>query len=183
MTNQCKQCGYPLKGSETTCPECGCSIETTSSINTTSSILITNDNWNYNQYRTGIFRQWYFKNSNNNESDSYDTLNDFLLLFNLIFRMIWSMFWPIALICLFTWIILITLTSDSAFMTSDNVMFMQIAQFAVIIGCIILFFVKLIPNAIYKYWVPFHRTWRRLNKRYWINIHRAIETNSINVIK
>ena len=173
--NSCPECGYPLNDNENKCPECGYPLlnnEPNNSNSSNSSALY--DDWDYEQYRKGLFKQWYFKCEKNNQADSYDSLNDVLLLFNLAFRALWSIIWPCALIFLFT-LGCVMATQQQIGMEINALIF---AIMGIIFG-VMVFFAILIPNAIRKYWVPFHRTWRRINKRYWISMHKAINTNTL----
>ena len=169
----CNECGFPLSGNENKCPKCGNPIH---SNNSDSLLSPKTDNWDYTQYREGIFQHWYFKCKKKDEADSYGALNDTLLLFNLIFRAIWTVVWPLILI----WIVcvLFSLSSSAAGIPYASYVIIILGIFITIF--LLLFY--LIPNAIQKFWVPFHRTWRRINKRYWINIHKAIKENDINSI-
>ena len=170
MANSCPECGYPLKGSEDKCPECGFIINPQIS-NETMDV----DNWDYSQYVGGLFSQWYFECPNSDEEESYNTLNDILLLGNLIFRALWSIAWPLCLLYLLYFGLL--------FICSQNSPILGVFLTILFYACVILLLViKLIPMAVHKYWVPFHRTWRRINKRYWINMYKAIKSKNSNIL-
>lgn len=185
MALTCKECGYPLKGHENSCPECGCPTEFnvnesyTTSPSKSKIIPSQTDNWVYSQYQNGIFRKWHFTCPNKDMASSYDTLNDILLLFNLIFRAIWSLFWPLAIIRIAYYIFVLIIGTINPI---DTAIILILVQIVLILGCVFYALVNLIPKVMHKYWVPFHRTWRRINKRYWVNMHKAIESDNINII-
>lgn len=163
MEKKCPECGYPLNGNEAECPECGFIVNPQIS---NGSIDI--DKWDYSQYRKGLFSQWYFKCDNLKHAESYDSLNDVLLLFNLIFRILWWIAWPIILIFILF----------AAFSLAIG----HIAIFLGTITSIIVAICFTIPNAIHKFIVPLHRTWRRINKRYWISMDKAVKNNNPNIL-
>ena len=129
MAKICNECGYPLNGNEDICPECGNPICSNNSESQT-------DSWDYTQYRKGIFQQWYFKCKKKDENDSYDSLNDTLLLLNLVFRALWYIIWPIILLFIIS----------SLFLLGLNMAGISYASFVIVIlgiflGVYFLFFI------------------------------------------
>lgn len=186
MSTPCKECGYPLNGTETSCPECGCPVELSSDDILQSAAAPDRhfvDDWDYTQYRKGLFQQWYFECIEEDRAESYDALNDVLLMLNLIFRAVWYLAWRMALVGLVFFIIYGALFAAMAQSDSSEGMIVLggiLAFILILIGLYIFF--TLIAKVIHKYWVPFHRTWRRINKRYWISMHKAVKTNNPNTI-
>ena len=179
----CSQCGFPLKGNEEICPECGLKLFNEQTFNTTTIEDDTinhrtdnkqTDDWDYSQYKGGVFSYWLFKCPTAKYKDSYDSLNDTLLLGNLACRIIWHTFWPYFLICLVN----ILMTPIYADLGQACVIITSLLAFIFLIYCLII----RLPKAIGKYWVPLHRTWRRINKRYWLNMYKAVKNNNINSI-
>lgn len=179
MATPCKECGYPLNGTESSCPECGCPTEFEVSSSNAQTKTTQTDNWDYSQYRSGIFSQWYFPCPDKDKADSYDTLNDILLLFNLLFRAVWSLFWPLALIWVVYYLFVLIVGASAP---RDAAVIIVVTQIVLIFVSVYIAFANLIPKTMHKFWVPFHRTWRRINKRYWVNMHKAIESDNVNIV-
>lgn len=166
---KCTECGTVVLEGTKECPNCGCPLQ-----NVNEMISIGCDDYDYSQFYTGILRAWHFSCSQPSEKESYDALNDFFLMCNLIFRIILRS----ALIPLLVYICGLVLAA----LLSTEVPMMALFTtplFAII--AFVLFFI-FAGKAIREYWVPLHRTFRRMNKRYWIAMDKAVKDNTINNI-
>lgn len=141
------------------------------------------DDYNYSKYYHGILRPWFFPSRSRNEDNSYNTLNDIFLLGNLLLR-----FFLIAIVIPYTPIIVILTVGATLFeylqyqlnMDLSFVLYILVIPFVVFLVILATFcFVK----AVRLYWIPIHRTHRRLHKRYWKSMDKAVKTGIINDIE
>lgn len=166
---KCTECGTMVPDGVNECPNCGCPVQ-----NGYEPVNVDGDDYDYSQFYEGIMKAWHFSCEKPSEKESYDTLNDFFLICNILFRIVLRS----ALIPLLIFIVGAVVAASLA---------TEAPMMAVIINPLftIAFYVLLIiyaGKAIRLYWVPLHRTFRRMNKRYWIAMHKAVKDNTINNI-
>lgn len=173
METKCPECGSPLSGTEKACPECGCPIQN-ENVLTDEKVLI--DDYDYSQfYDSWLLSPWSFSHEEDSEEENFDQLNDSFLLGAIAFRMILR-----ALLVAIIFIVAGTILT--AILINERAE--EIALFAdivIVIGGVIavIYYFK---KGLAKYWVPFHRTLRRIHKRYWINMHKGVENNTVDNI-
>lgn len=107
---------------------------------------------------------WHLTCRNEENKEAYDTINNIFYLCNLIFKVslyacLFAFFKMIGLFMLLIVIVLLGAILDD--------------YTGVVIIASVCYIVVAIPlccglcNALHRYWPSFHKTWRRLNKRYW----------------
>lgn len=126
-----------------------------------------------------LFGPWHLTCKNNEDKEAYAVINNFFYLFNLIFKCqlytcLWSFFKGLPFIllyvvasCLGMYCIRLT-WDDTIYYTVtylNGILFFVMIVFMVILNCCGL------GQALHRYWPNLHRTWRRINKRYWKSMH------------
>lgn len=122
-----------------------------------------------------LFGPWYLTCKNESEKEEYAVINNIFYFFNLIFKTIvyanlWAFFKGVVVVCL-TYILLLPLVAGVANSNSTSD-WIAAGGFVVVLLYVSLFFCFIleccgIGKALHRYWPSLHRTWRRLNKRYW----------------
>lgn len=174
MKTTCKECGYPLSGTEKVCPECGCPIQCGSPIQNENIIL---DDYDYSQFYNcnWLLRPWHFSHNKDSEKENFDQLNDFFLLGAIAFRIILRALLAYIIITIANWILNLILVEADA----PNLVFL-ITNLIVGIGTIVAV-IYYAFKGLAKYWVPFLRTSRRMHKRYWISMAQAVKSKTLDV--
>lgn len=170
----CPECGNPLKGNEQTCPECG------NLIPKEEAELHYYDDIDYSNYHSdfiGGFNLLYFEAEYEDEKDSYDSWNDFCLFWNLLWRIILFTLLPIFIIAILVVLFIFTDLKYSLGLKGAMPILCVIGGILVIISPFVFFRI-----AMRKYWLPLHRTWRRINKRYWINMYKGVKHNNVDIL-
>lgn len=121
---------------------------------------------------------WHLTCKDVGEKEEYAVINNIFYLFNLIFKtnvyaFLWAFFKGIIVLIAYL-IIAILLGLMGMGLANDNSVggLVALGGFTAILfyGMLIFFFVLEccgIGKALHRYWPSLHRTWRRINKRYW----------------
>lgn len=118
---------------------------------------------------------WHLTCKNEGEKEEYAVINNIFYLFNLIFKTnIYAFLWAFfkGIIVFLMSVLLIPIIG--AVMANNNSTggLMMFGGFTVILFYgMLIFFIVLeccgMGKALHRYWPSIHRTWRRINKRYW----------------
>lgn len=123
-----------------------------------------------------LFGPWYLTCKNESEKEEYAVINNIFYFFNLIFKtnvyaILWAFFKGItAFIGVLFFILLLTLMGlGIGYSNASGELFAALGGFSAILFCGILIVLECcgMGKAIHRYWPSIHRTWRRINKRYW----------------
>lgn len=141
-----------------------------------------------------LLAPWYLTCKNENTHESYNVINNLFYFFNLLFKTyvyanVWTFLKGLKIILLLLGIILIyaiLLTAifeihDSGLRTPLSII-VSVLFFVACAGCVITLVVINIcgiGKALHRYWNNIYGTYMRLNKRYWIHIHKAIKNDTI----
>ena len=164
----CDECGYSLSGAEKVCPECGNPLE---------DVNIEYDDYDYSKFYNCSWwlRPFHFSSEKDSEKENFDQLNDIYLLGAIIFRMILKALIVIVVYYISSLILnIILINADATSLLPFVNMIIGIGVIIAVIYCLL--------KGLAKYWVPCHRTFRRINKRYWMAMYKSIKNNTINNI-
>lgn len=123
-----------------------------------------------------LFGPWYLTCKNESEKEEYAVINNIFYFFNLIFKtnvyaILWAFFKGItAFIGVLIIILLLTLMGlGIGYSNASGELFAALGGFSAILFCGILIVLECcgMGKALHRYWPSIHRTWRRINKRYW----------------
>ena len=127
-----------------------------------------------------LFGPWYLTCKNESEKEEYAVINNIFYFFNLIFKTflyaaLWAFFKGIVvfLAYLVFAFCFISMGLGIGSITDNRIgASMPFVIFSAILFYVILFFFIIldccgIGKALHRYWPSIHRTWRRINKRYW----------------
>ena len=126
-----------------------------------------------------LFGPWHLTCKNNEDKESYAVINNIFYLFNLIFKcqfytFLWSFFKGLPFLLLYVvasflgmYCIRFTWDYTIYYIVTHliGILFFVLIVFMVILNCCGL------GQALHRYWPSLHRTWRRINKRYWKSMH------------
>ncbi len=115
-----------------------------------------------------LFGPWYLTCKSKDEKEEYSVINNIFYFFNLIFKtwayaILWAFFKG------FLFLLLLYLVQFLAFVGLGWMGFLAMMFVIVIPLGILLLIIQAcaIGKALHRYWPSIHRTWRRINKRYW----------------
>ncbi len=122
-----------------------------------------------------LFGPWHLTCKNNAEKEEYAVINNIFYLFNLIFKCqlyasLYTFIKGLPFILLY---IVVALLGGYILRTTwdDTIITIVTGLLGFLYFALIVFMVILnccgIGRALHRYWPSFHRTWRRINKRYW----------------
>lgn len=169
---KCTECGTVVLEGTKECPNCGCPLQ-----NVNETISIGCDDYDYSQFYNcpWILRPWRFSCEKASEKENFDQLNDICLLSAIGFRMVLRGLIMVIIVAVLNGAL-------SAMLLQGGLYYANLLTSPLIsVGAFILFFYYLLKG-VKEYWVPFHRTFRRINKRYWMSMHKAVKDNAINNI-
>ena len=126
-----------------------------------------------------LFGPWHLTCKNNEDKEAYAVINNIFYLFNLIFKcqfytFLWSFFKGLPFLLLYVvasflgmYCIRFTWDYTIYYIVTHliGILFFVLIVFMVILNCCGL------GQALHRYWPSLHRTWRRINKRYWKSMH------------
>lgn len=128
-----------------------------------------------------LFGPWHLTCKNNEDKETYAVINNFFYLFNLIskcqfYAFLWAFFKGLPFFLLYviasflSWYCLCNMWEyyfifRFIFIYLIPIFFVVLVVFMVILNCCGL------GRALHRYWPSLHRTWRRINKRYWKAMH------------
>lgn len=122
-----------------------------------------------------LFGPWHLTPKNNGEKEEYAAINNIFYLFNLISKFhLYTFLW--AFLKGFPFILLYLLVNMFGMYSLRFVYDYTVFQLLMgILGIFSIFMVAFMTilyccslgRALHRYWPAFHRTWRRLSKRYW----------------
>ncbi len=114
-----------------------------------------------------LFGPWHLTCKSKDEKEEYAVINNIFYFFNLIFKtwayaILWAFFKGFLFLLLY-WVLFF------AFLGSGWMGFLAMMPFIVIPLNILLLIISAcaIGKSLHRYWPSIHRTWRRINKRYW----------------
>lgn len=126
-----------------------------------------------------LFGPWYLTCKNESEKEEYAVINNIFYFFNLIFKTflyatLWAFFKGIVVFTVYLIFALCFISMGAGITYATNYVSVSItfALFAAILFYIVLFYFIILDccgmgKALHRYWPSIHRTWRRINKRYW----------------
>ena len=138
-----------------------------------------------------LFAPWHLTCLNKSKRESYDVLNNVFYFFNLLFKTLsyataW-VFWKgwkfelLLLICM----MLVAWGIDQAHDSKILVSVGGIILFAMYLTLIVFSFILTAfgcGKALHRYWDDIYRTFMRLNKRYWISMHKSVKAGTFDDI-
>ena len=125
-----------------------------------------------------LFGPWYLTCKNESEKEEYAVINNIFYFFNLIFKTflyaaIWAFFKGIVVFFVYLMFALIfafrglEMANNNS---TDGLILLGVFS-AIMFYVVIIYFIVLdccgMGKALHRYWPSIHRTWRRINKRYW----------------
>ena len=125
-----------------------------------------------------LFGPWYLTCKNESEKEEYAVINNIFYFCNLIFKTflyaaIWAFFKGIVVFFVYLMFALIFAFRGLEMANSnstDGLIVLGVFS-AIMFYVVIIYFIVLdccgMGKALHRYWPTMHRTWRRLNKRYW----------------
>ncbi|MCI6106735.1 MAG: hypothetical protein SOY92_04645 [Prevotella sp.] len=125
-----------------------------------------------------LFGPWYLTCKNESEKEEYAVINNIFYFFNLIFKTflyaaIWAFFKGIVVFMAYLMFALIFALRGLEMAnnnSTDGLIVLGVFS-AIMFYVAIIYFIILdccgMGKALHRYWPSLHRTWRRLNKRYW----------------
>lgn len=126
-----------------------------------------------------LFGPWHLTCKNNEDKESYAVINNIFYLFNLIFKcqfytFLWSFFKGLPFLLLY--IVASFLGMYSIRFTWDDTIYYTVTYLIGILFFVLIVFMVILNccglgQALHRYWPSLHRTWRRINKRYWKSMH------------
>lgn len=172
MAIKCEECGIVIPNDAKECPNCGCPVQ---GVNNT--INVNYDDYDYSKFYSchWILRPWYFSSNKDSEKENFDQLNDICLLSVIGLRIVLRAF-------LIAIVIQIANGLLSSMLLQGGLHYVSIVVTPLIGAVAFIAFIYYTLKGVEKYWVPFHRTFRRINKRYWISMHKAAKDNTISNI-
>ena len=124
-----------------------------------------------------LFGPWYLTCKNESEKEEYAVINNIFYFFNLIFKTflyatLWAFFKGIVVFIaylIFYMISAMGIANNDDISTAEKILFGFFG--AIMTYAILIYFIVLdccgMGKALHRYWPSIHRTWRRINKRYW----------------
>lgn len=198
MLINCPECGHPING-ENTCPACGFPMgnqSNQSEFNETKPYSpLSKDAWIFktpfplNKYPRGVFGKkhpfcgWFFGpfhivNKGGEDSEYYNVINNILYICNLVckFNVYVALWWFLKL----WWfvlleILIVVLCCEARFEE------LAVAIAFVCLLCEVLVFFCGMLAAISRYVPAIIRTFRRIFKRHWISMYKAVKTDNLNL--
>ena len=126
-----------------------------------------------------LFGPWHLTCKNNEDKESYAVINNIFYLFNLIFKcqfytFLWSFFKGLPFLLLY--VVASFLGMYSIRFTWDATIYYTVTYLIGILFFVLIVFMVILNccglgQALHRYWPSLHRTWRRINKRYWKSMH------------
>lgn len=123
-----------------------------------------------------LFGPWYLTCKKESEKEEYAVINNIFYFFNLIFKSflyaaIWAFFKGIVVFIAY---LIFYMIFAKGIANNDNItaeiilfgFFVAIMTYGILIYFIVLDCCGM-GKALHRYWPSIHRTWRRINKRYW----------------
>ena len=123
-----------------------------------------------------LFGPWHLTCKSNEDKEEYAVINNIFYFFNLIFKCqfyagLWTLcrslpFW-LVYACLWALFIYCGPYYDTytIWVSLLSFIYFAVVFFSFIIWCFGM------GSALHRYWPSIHRTWRRINKRYWKSMH------------
>lgn len=124
-----------------------------------------------------LFGPWYLTCKNESEKEEYAVINNIFYFFNLIFKTflyatLWAFFKGIVVFIAY---LIFYMIFAKGIANNDNISTAEIILFGFFVAImtygILFYFIVLdccgMGKALHRYWPSIHRTWRRINKRYW----------------
>ena len=124
-----------------------------------------------------LFGPWYLTCKNESEKEEYAVINNIFYFFNLIFKTflyatLWAFFKGIVVFIAY---LIFYMIFAKGIANNDNISTAEIILFGFFVAImtygILIYFIVLdccgMGKALHRYWPSIHRTWRRINKRYW----------------
>ena len=124
-----------------------------------------------------LFGPWYLTYKNESEKEEYAVINNIFYFFNLIFKtflyaVLWAFFKGIVVFIAY---LIFYMIFAKGIANNDNISTAEIILFGFFVAImaygILIYFIVLdccgMGKALHRYWPSIHRTWRRINKRYW----------------
>ena len=125
------------------------------------------------------FGPWHLTCKSNEDKEEYAVINNFFYLGNLILKcqlytFLWTVFKGLPFILLYvvaSWLGMYSIRG-----TWDYTFYITVVSLISIFFCILVVFMIILHfcglgRALHRYWPSIHRTWRRINKRYWKSMH------------
>ena len=126
-----------------------------------------------------LFGPWHLTCKNNEDKEAYAVINNIFYLFNLIFKcqfytFLWSFFKGLPFLLLY--VVASFLGMYSIRFTWDATIYYTVTYLIGILFFVLIVFMVILNccglgQALHRYWPSLHRTWRRINKRYWKSMH------------
>ena len=119
-----------------------------------------------------LFGPWYLTCKNESEKEEYAVINNIFYFFNLIFKTnAYALLWAFlkGVVVFIAWMMFMLLFSLIGMASNSTNGLIALFTFAV--NLFYVYFIILVccgmGKALHRYWPSIHRTWRRINKRYW----------------
>lgn len=209
MERICNECGYPLNGNDKVCPECGNLLNTPNTDSTTVNYDNDyNETLHYSPLKENcwlfttpsylescprgefasrhpfwgwLLGPWHIANENNEDKEYINVVNNIFYLLNQCFKA-W-LYVPVW-IFLKSWYIFIIGFGGVIFCAASG------EEMLGILGIIILVLLYILGGilsicgilaSIQRYSSPIIRSFRRIRKRHWMSMYRAIKYNNLNL--
>lgn len=124
-----------------------------------------------------LFGPWHLTSNNNAEKEEYAVINNIFYLFNSIFKcqlytFLWTFFKGFPFTLLYIAVILLSLNVIGyQYHEWETFVFATYLLTIFYMAFMVILYFCGIGSALHRYWPSLHRTWRRINKRYWKSIH------------
>ena len=195
----CPECGKVLEAGVATCPNCGCPIEnfdfneskSQSTISSDSDSWILKTPYPLSKYpNKGDFAKaypllelllifpfsWHIVNQSSEDKEYTNSANNILCLFALFAKFgVYGSCW---ILCKFWWLILLLIVSFIGLSNDLDgfiVLIVPLVPLLVLAG----FFSWMAAQS--RYLPRIIKTYRRIRKRHWMSIHKAIQNNDIDI--
>ena len=210
MAKICNECGYPLNGNEDKCPECGNPLKTTPKsynpdmdynetkgyspfkanawIFSTPSILKKFPRGHFalkHPFWGWLFGPWHISPYNLEDTEYINVVNNIFYLLNQIFKFVlYALIW----VLFKTWfILLIGLAGGVLFTTFGAINYNNALTTIgiIVLGLTYIFSgIMLISGtlaSLSRYSSPIIRSFRRICKRHWISMYKAVKNNNLDL--
>ena len=122
-----------------------------------------------------LFGPWYLTCKSKAEKEEYAVINNIFYFFNLLFKawayaVLWAFFKGILFVVLYclVYFLLIYSALHSSSVGAVGFLTFLVVVINIPLGILLLVFQACaIGKSLHRYWPSIHRTWRRVNKRYW----------------